>query len=478
MSAWWCCFLSGTATQGQRRPNVVFIAIDDLRPDLGCYGHPTVKSPNIDRIAAQGMVFDRAYCQQALCGPSRLSMLTSTHPDRFGIYGMSNHLEWRDTRQDLVSLPEQFRKHGYFTVNIGKTYDPRLGRDSAHSWSVPYIEPGGALYQLPEHRAAMKRLQEARWAGKPISQRRPVSERLPVPDTTYVDGSAAEKAIDFLENYREDEPFFMALGFVRPHLPFVAPKQYWDQYDPAQIRLADVAAPPQGMTQYTLSKYKEIFDYEVDRPISEEMSRELIHGYYACISYVDAQVGKVFRTLEEKGLLDNTIVVLWGDHGYKLGDYGEWAKHTNLELDARVPLIVRLPDRRPAGTTTNALVELVDVLPTLCEVANIPIPSTAEGVSLRPVLDNPQAKVRDFALTQYPRGNGVMGYSVRTDEWRYTEWQSDYGQFKVAELYDLSETPIEQVNVRSAHPEVVETHARMLREYLKNAVRWEGEASY
>lgn len=468
--------LTGCVGEGmERKPNVLFIAIDDLRPELSCYGKNDIVSPNIDKLADEGVVFTNAYCQQALCGPSRLSVMTGVHPDRVGVYAMSNKnkIEWRDTRKGIVSIPEQFRNYGYYAVGFGKIYDNRLGLDKAYSWDS-FTEGWKSMFASPENLEIIKQKKEAQSNGKPVP-RDPAFECYDTPDETYTDGANTNSAIGFIHEYSGDQPFFLAVGFSKPHLPFVAPKKYWDMYDPASISLSEYQDYPEGMSKFTLSPYKEIFDYEVASPVSKETALELRHGYYACVSYVDAQIGKLVQALEDKGELDNTIIVLWGDHGFKLGDFGEWAKATNLEIDVQAPLILRLPDKKGSGEANSALVELVDVMPTLCEAAGIPVPESAEGKSLLPVIGKPGKQVRNFALSQYPRGREAMGYSVRTPGWRYTEWINRFtGATIDSELYMIREGSMEIRNVIKEFPNESGEFSRLLHEYLDQAIKWEG----
>ena len=462
-----CLCLVVAATAVAKQPNVLFIAIDDLRPELGCYDHPMVKSPNIDRIAREGMVFDRAYCQQAVCGPSRLSLMTGVHLDRVKIYNMGTRIEWREERPGISSLSEQFRNAGWTAVGFGKIYDGRLGLDVGYSWDA-FTEGWKPKFARPDNRMFNK---------KQRGVRMPAVECADVPDQVYTDGSNARLAVNLIEQYDGEKPLFLAVGFCKPHLPFVAPKKYWDLYDRDAIVLPENKTAPTDCTEYTLSKYKEIFSYAVDRPISDETARELIHGYYACISYVDAQVGAVVDALEKKKMLENTIIVLWGDHGFKLGDYGEWAKNTNLEVDTRVPLMMSLPPdmAMERGAKTKSVVELVDLFPTLCEAAGLPVPDTVEGRSLLPVLRNPETSVKNFALSQFPHGD-CMGYSIRDSGWRYTEWRAlKGGEIKARELYDLRTSLVEDANVLNKYPEEASKRAAMLQDYLNQAITWDGD---
>ncbi len=461
-----------------KKPNLLFIAVDDLRPELACYGKSQIISPNIDRLAEEGVVFTRAYCQIPLCGPSRLSIMTGMHPDRLGNYGMSANkiIEWREHRPGITSLPEQFRKNGYYAIGFGKIYDNRLGLDIGYSWDK-FTQGWKGEYISPRAQELLAKAKADKKAGIEPMIIRPAVDYYDTPDETYTDGSNAQLAINFIDNYKSDKPFFLAVGFAKPHLPFVAPKKYWDMYDRKNIKLPEISTALKGFTEYTLSPYKEIESYINKSIIEEEKILELRHGYYASISYIDAQLGKIIKALEMKGEMDNTIIVLWGDHGFKLGDYGEWAKATNLEVDARVPLIVRLPGKKGAGLKSSALVELTDVLPTLCDAANITIPDGAEGRSILPLMEDPNAKIRDFALTQYSRNKAIMGYSMRTDKWRYTEWINPMTGKKIEEeLYKINDdTLMEEKNVEKEYASEVKKLSKILHDYIKNSVKWQGK---
>ena len=458
-----------------KQPNVLFIAIDDMRPELNSYGKSQIISPNIDKLANEGIVFTRAYCQVALCGPSRLSLMTGMHPDGIKNYGMSksNKIEWRDFRPGVTSIPEQFRKNGYFAIGFGKIYDNRLGVDENFSWDE-FNEGWKGKYISPRAKKILAEAKAARNAGKKPEITRPAVDYYDTADESYTDGNIAKLAVDFVNGYDSEKPFFLAVGFNKPHLPFVAPKKYWDLYEREKIKLPEYLKPPKEKTPYTLSPYKEIEDYISKTIIDEAKIKELRHGYYACVSYVDAQIGKIINALIEKGELENTIIVLWGDHGFKLGDYGEWAKATNLEVDARVPLIFRLPAKENAGTKVATPVELTDIMPTLCDVANIKTPSNAEGESLLPLFFNPEADFRPFALTQYARKE--MAYSIRTKEWRYTEYVNKKSYETIEqELYRIDDqTLMEDENVEGKYPNVVKEMSKILHDYIKTAPKWDG----
>jgi iduronate 2-sulfatase len=351
-----------------------------------------------------------------------------------------------------------------------------MGLDIGYSWDQ-FTEGWKGKYVSPRAKAILARAEEDIAAGMEPDVIRPAVDFYDTPDETYTDGSNARLAIDFIYNHSGDQPYFLAVGFAKPHLPFVAPKKYWDLYDRDSIELPEYDTPPEGITEFTLSPYKEIESYLNKSVINEEKILELRHGYYACVSYVDAQIGKIIKALEDKGELDNTIILLWGDHGFKLGDFGEWAKATNLEADARVPLILRLPSKNGAGLQIDAPVELVDVLPTLCDAAGIATPESVEGKSLLSFLCSPAGRFRDFALTQFRRSGTSMGYSIRTSEWRYTEWiDPKTGETRDEELYRINDEKLmEDRNLENEYPAEVSRLSKMLHDYLDTAIKWEGE---
>jgi len=424
------------------KPNILFIAVDDLRPELACYGRDYIKSPNIDRIAKQGMVFDRAYCQQAVCSPSRSSLLTGTRPDTTKVWDLVTH--FRDALPTVVTLPQHFKQNGYFVQGMGKIYHP--GYDDERSWSVPWQTPKAPTY-------AKVKSPDVADDDKPSKRKDgPAFEAGEVADNFYKDGMVAEMAVKTLSDLaKKSEPFFFAVGFAKPHLPFVSPKKYWDLYDPAQIKLAPNPYHPKDSPDYALTNSQELRNYwgiPAEGPMPDSLARQLKHGYYASVSYTDAQIGKVINELDRLGLTKNTIIVLWGDHGWKLGEHGEWAKHTNFENDTNAPLILSVPGMKNAGGHSNALVEFVDVYPTLSQLAGLPLPGHLEGTSLKPLLDTPNRPWKPAAFSQYPRGK-VMGYSMRTDRYRLTVWlgRNDHTHVDAIELYDHKVDPQENVNI-------------------------------
>jgi arylsulfatase A-like enzyme len=457
---------SAAATQG--KPNILFIAVDDLRPELACYGREYIKSPNIDRIAKQGMTFNRAYCQQAVCSPSRSSLLTGTRPDTTKVWDLVTH--FRDALPDVVTLPQNFRQNGYFVQGIGKIYHP--GYDDPRSWSTPWQTPKAPTY-------AQLQTAEVKDEDKPKKKDGPAFESADVPDNFYKDGMVADQAAGILrELSKKPDPFFFAVGFAKPHLPFVSPKKYWDLYDQAQIKLAPNPFHPKDAPEYALTNSSELRNYvgmPADGPIPDNLARQLKHGYYASVSYTDAQIGKVLDELDRLGLSKNTIIVLWGDHGWKLGEHGEWCKHSNVENDTNAPLLLSVPGMKNAGAHSDALVEFVDIYPTLSELAGLPLPNHLEGVSFKPLLGDPKRAWKRAAFSQYPRNPGgrhLMGYSVRTDRYRFTVWvdRNDHSKIDAKELYDHQTDPQENTNIAKdpANAALVE---RLLEQWRKG---WQG----
>ncbi|MBL8811216.1 MAG: sulfatase-like hydrolase/transferase [Planctomycetaceae bacterium] len=453
----------------QRRPNVLFIAVDDMRCELGCYGASHVKSPNIDRLAASGVCFQRAYCQQAVCNPSRVSLLTGLRPDSTRVWDLVT--EMRTVMPDVVTLPQHFRQNGYRSVAYGKIFHNPF--PDAASWDEPTHNAEGVVAYSEENRerlAAHRR--QMRASGKSQDaidrMRGPATEIQEQPDEMNFDGRQTSDALTKMRELASGEsPFFLAVGYIRPHLPFITPKPYWDLYDRASIPLAANPQMPKGMPAvafgdrsfggfYELRGYMDYADAPspFDKPLTEQQQRELRHGYYASVSFVDAQVGRLLAGLDELGLTDNTIVVLWSDHGWKLGEHGGWCKQTLFELDTRAPLMMRVPGAKANESSCSALVEFVDVYPTLCELADLPVPSTLQGSSLKPLLDGTASKVKDAAFSQFPRkqnGKDYMGYAMRTERYRYVEWlDAVTGEVRARELYDHDNDSQEDVNIADA----------------------------
>jgi arylsulfatase A-like enzyme len=448
--------LSAAAAAIPARPNILFLAIDDLRPELGCYSVPVVQSPNIDRLAKTGLVFDRAFCQHAVCSPSRSSLLTGTRPDTTKVWDLSTH--FRKALPDVVALPQLFKKHGYFTQAMGKIY--HHGYDDPVSWSVPTAFP-----RAPH--GAERAPVDPDVVSTKASRRGPPFGSPDVADNQLHDGELADLAVAALgELKKKDQPFFLAVGFIKPHLPFIAPKKYWDLYDRAQIPLAPNPFPPQDAPAYAIVPGGELRSYAgvpAGRHLPDDYARQLKHGYFAAVSYMDAQVGRVLAELERLDLREKTIIILWGDHGWKLGEHDAWAKHSNVENDTRAPLLISVPGMANAGKHTRALVEFVDVYPTLAQLAGLPLPKHLEGVSLQSLLNNPQGSVKAAAFSQFPRTVGkqsLMGYTMRTERYRLTRWvnRADHTKVAAVELYDHQTDPQENTNVANdpAHKALVE----------------------
>lgn len=508
------------------KPNVLFIAVDDLRPELGCYGSPLARTPHLDTLAGNGLLFSRAYCQQAICGPSRASLMTGARPESIRV--IHNNAYFRELNPDIVTLPQHFRANGYETVYCGKIFHGRM-TDEERSWSrkpawgrVSFTRPklpGG--YALPENQAAIKK-NRARMIAKYGGQAAwglihgPAYECADVPDQAYMDGYNTDLAIATMKEMlgKGGKPFFLALGFYKPHLNFIAPKRYWDLYDPAKISPAENAhAPEDGAAMGLHASFELRTRHGIPKsgPIGPELARTLRHAYLACTSYVDAQIGRMIDAVEEAGIRDNTIIVVWGDHGWHLGDMGIWGKATNYEIATRVPLIIWTPGmpEKNRGRTTDALVELIDLYPSLCDLAGISLPPHLEGRSFKPLLRDPACPWKKAAFSQYPNPalrewagnplspgmretffgplirevevrianqqkgrwdrdffeNHLMGYAMRTERYRLVVWRDrrrpEADPFFV-ELFDCRADPGETRNIAGKNPQLT---ARLLAEF-------------
>jgi iduronate 2-sulfatase len=447
-----------------RKPNVLFIAIDDLANALGCYGDPVAKTPHMDRLAASGVRFDRAYNQIPLCNPSRASLMTGRRPDATQVFDLDRH--FREALPDVVTLPQLFKNNGWFTARVGKIYHYDVpkgigtdGLDDKPSWQV-VVNPKGRDV-----------LEEAKITN-PIPTK-PVSAALSWlaadgADDEQTDGMIASEAIKLLEQHR-DEPFFLGVGFFRPHTPFVAPKKYFDMHPLETMRLpyapaddrADIPVP-------AFAHNNPVPNYGLD----ELTCRKALQAYHACVSFVDVQVGRLLDALDRLHLADNTIVVLWSDHGYHLGEHhGVWQKRTLFEQGARAPLIIRAPMAKGNGQECRRVVEFVDIFPTVADIAALPPPPHLDGRSLRPLLDDPLSAWDGAAITQILRPaddrlpQQVMGRSIRTERWRYTEWN---GGEAGAELYDHASDPLEFRNLARDPDAVAKAVMQQLHTRLKD----------
>lgn len=450
-----CVLGSVVRMEAADRPNVLLICVDDLKPVLGCYGDQQARTPAIDGLAARGVRFERAYCNQAVCSPSRNSLMTGLRPQTLGIYDLGTH--FRLAVPDAVTLSQHFRQQGYVAEGLGKILHTGHGNvDDPASWSVPSWRARGPAYAVDRNAADSDAGRDAKGAAW---------EAADVADTQYADGQTAVEAIRRLRVAKErGTPFFLAVGFLKPHLPFVAPQKYWDLYERKSFVVAERQMAPEGAPGYAGQAGGELRNYRgipARGVLPEEQQRTLIHGYYAAMSYMDAQAGLVLDELERLGLVDNTIVVLWGDHGWHLGDHGMWCKHTNYEQAARIPLLVAGPGV-PRGAVSRSLVETVDVYPTLAELAGLTVPLQVEGRSFAGVLREPDRPHREHAIHVYPRTvperGSVLGRAIRTERYRLVEWKAPGVPAAEAdlELYDYEADPEETRNHAGEQPEVVQ----------------------
>ena len=458
-----------------KRPNVLLICVDDLKPLLGCYGDRVVKSPNIDRLAKRGMVFESAYCNQAVCAPSRNALLTGSRSTTLGIYNLGTN--FRKAVPNAVTLPQYFMRNGWRTEAIGKIFHVGHGNhEDPASWSVPHVHEKVVDYALPQgtDKNQITR-EEAYFSNTQLDQiknlpRGAAYENADVPDDTYADGRIADEAIRRLQSAKDKptEPLFLAVGFVKPHLPFCAPKKYWDIYDRADFKLAERRTPPEDAPSYAPQFGGELRQYSgiPERgEIPDDLQRTLIHGYHASISYMDAQLGRVLDELDRLKMSDNTIIVLWGDHGWHLGDHGMWCKHTNYEQANRIPMLIVAPGvtKRKTHVQPRSPKRLISI-PRCAELAGLPkpkVPQQLDGVSLVPVLRKPKTSVKDHVTHVFPRGQR-LGRAVRTERYRLVEWKVAGALADTAdlELYDYKTDPGETRNLAVEKPDVVKKLAR------------------
>ena len=471
------------AKEETKKPNILFISVDDLRTSLGAYGDTIVISPNIDKLALEGITFRETFCQSAVCAPSRASMMTGLRPDSTRVWHLGD--KFREINPNAVTMPQYFSKYGYHTVNIGKIFHNYM--PDSISWDEPDLRPkrylkkewlerdGETFYISEAVNKSQERKRDSLLKLKPIRyadgwNTGPAWEAANVHDTLYYDGAQTKLAKQTLSRLSKlDKPFFMGLGFFRPHLPFAVPKTYWDLYDANKIPLPNNPEIPKDAPIYSMNSMYELRSYDgfshIDHPVSsyrmnEDTIRLLRHGYYASVSYVDKLIGDLISHLKEIGLYENTIIVIFGDHGWKLGDHNSWGKMTNYNIDLKVPLIIRSPKQKNKGVQTHAISELVDVFPTLCDLAEIDIPNYMQGISLVPLIEKPKLKWKQAAFSQFHRrpkesadGERYMGYSLNTKKYHYIEWYDwnhktgTKGKLKGTELYDREHDPYEKVNI-------------------------------
>ena len=465
------------------KPNVLFISIDDLRPTLGAYGDSLATTPNIDYLASEGMTFRQTFSQCAVCAPSRASLMTGLRPDSTRVWHLGD--KFREINPQTVTMPQYFSKFGYHTVNLGKIFHNYM--PDSISWDEPDLRPArylqddwlgrdGETFYISEEvaksqivkRDSLLKLRPVRYADGWNTG--PAWEAADVHDTMYYDGAlTALTKRKLTQLVKMDKPFFMGLGFFRPHLPFTAPKKYWDLYDPNVIPVASNPEIPEGAPLLSMNSMYELRHYDgfghIGHPTSDftmnkDTAKILKHGYYASVSYVDALLGDLISHLKTLNIYENTIIVVWGDHGWKLGDHNSWGKMTNYNIDLQVPLIIKHPNQQSKGVQTFELTELVDMFPTICELANIPIPDYMQGNSLVPLLEAPTRPWKKAAFSQFHRrprvsadGGRYMGYSMNTREHHYIEWyhwNHDVGlkgEFVSSELFDRVNDPHEKVNI-------------------------------
>ncbi|MEY3395832.1 MAG: hypothetical protein RL346_2069 [Verrucomicrobiota bacterium] len=460
LSACLAVISSGIAAE---KPNVLLICVDDLKPLLGCYGNKVIKTPNIDSLAARSVIFENAYCNQAVCAPSRNALMTGLRPDTIGIYDLETN--FREAVPNAVTIPQAFMKAGYKTSALGKIMHVGHGnKEDAASWSTPHWSPKAPPYALAANIKIHRQLKG--------TERGPATESADVPDDFYGDGKTTLETIKRLREYGKfpNQPFFLAFGLTRPHLPFVAPKRYWDLYKRADINLAEFRKAPENAPPFAGQEGGELRRYHhmpAKGALPDDLQRELIHGYYAATSYADSQIGLVLKALDDLDLTKHTIIILWGDHGWHLGDHGFWCKHTNFEQATHIPFLIALPGNRTGeGKRTRAFVETVDLYPTLCELAEIPAPPELDGQSLANILRNPELSNKTHAFHVYPRST-KLGRAIRTSGYRFVEWKVPGAprESAVLELYDMKNDPLETRNIAANDLATIKVMQEILAHY-------------
>ncbi len=463
-----------------KKMNVLFIAVDDLRPELGCYGKEYMHTPNIDKLASEGRMFRNHFVHSAICGPSRNTLLSGQRTLNWDFW--KNMRESDSKPDEIISLPQLFKENGYKTVGIGKiSHEPGGVIDSLqkiyevpYSWNKSYApvgewkDPWKAFFAY----AGGKAKEYGYGRGNDTYKHYPF-EAADVSDNGYPDGLNAEEAIKQLQELK-DTTFFLAVGFYKPHLPFNAPKKYWDMYDPDEIPDSDFKHNPEGITSYFLygpdDKGSEPRRYSWPNDssryqITEDRAKILKHGYAACVSYTDAQIGKVMAALTKLGLDNNTVVVLWGDHGWHLGEYGIWGKHTNFDIALRSPLIIKLPEMKAPGVYTNSIVETVDIFPTLADICGLPIPDhiIGNGTSFKRVIYDPSIKIKKYSFSERDF-YGRHGTTIRNEQYRLLINVDNNGDTTDIALFDNFESPMPHTNIADHNPEIVKKFIQKLKE--------------
>lgn len=414
-----------------KKPNILFIAVDDLRPELNCYGADQINSPNLDKLAAESALFNRAYCNVPVCGASRASLLTGARPTRHRFIDFSTKKD--DDMPDAISLPMVFKKNGYTTISNGKVYHHE--KDDQKAWDRIWRPDGNVRDYLLDENIQLNTREGKRGAA---------FEKANVNDTAYFDGKIANKGIEDLQQLKKSEkPFFLALGFMKPHLPFNAPTKYWEMYDGNKITLPENYEQPKTIPTQAYHNFGELRSYDAipeKGDLNNELARKLIHGYYASVSYVDAQIGRVLEELKRLGMAENTIVVLWGDHGYNLGNHKMWCKHCTFESSMRVPLLVKVPGLTK-GQKLEDITEFVDIYPSLCELAGIDAPDHLEGASFVSLLKG-EIRNKDYAVSKFKDAVALIKGNLF-----YTEWTDDQGVAYARMLFDHTTDPLELDNL-------------------------------
>ena len=469
--------------KSSKKPNILFISIDDLRPTLGAYGDATAITPNIDQLASEGMTFRQTFTQVAVCAPSRASLMTGVRPDSTRVWHLGD--KFREINPNAVTMPQYFAKYGYHTVNLGKIFHNYM--PDSISWHEPDLRPtqykrddwlkrdGETFYIDEEINRSQVRKRDSLLKLRPIRyadgwNTGPAWEAADVHDTLYYDGAQTELAKKTLSRVSKmDKPFYMGLGYFRPHLPFAVPKKYWELYDPEKIPLAKNPDVPVNAPVHTMNSMYELRHYDgfnkIGHPQSsyrmpKDTTRILKHGYYASVSYVDALLGDLIAHMKKIGIYENTIIILWGDHGWKLGDHNSWGKMTNYNIDLQVPMIIRYPNQENRGKQTYELTELIDMFPSLCELTGIETPEYMQGTSFIPLIKEPKREWKSAAFSQFHRrprhssdGKRYMGYSINTKKYHYIEWYAwnsktgIRGELKHTELFDRINDPNEKANI-------------------------------
>lgn len=503
----WATFSCSSPTDVVK-PNILFVSIDDLRPTIGAYDDSVAITPNLNRLASEGMTFRQMFCQSSVCAPSRASLMTGLRPDSTRVWHLGD--KFREINPSTVTMPQYFSRFGYHTVNIGKIFHNYM--PDSISWDEPDLRPtkylrsewlgrdGETFYISEEVNKSQKVKRDSLLKLKPFRyadgwNTGPAWEAADVHDTMYYDGAQTELAKKVLTRLAEgEEPFYLGLGYFRPHLPFAAPKKYWDMYDPDKIPLAPNSALPINAPLFSLNSMYELRNYDgfghIGHPTSTyrmslDTARILKQGYYASVSYIDVLLGDLLNHLKELGIYENTIIIVWGDHGWKLGDHNSWGKMTNFNIDLQVPTIIRYPGQKKKGYETYAITELIDIFPSLCELAGLEVPEYIQGTSFVPLLTNPDLQWKKAAFSQFHRrpkvaadGGRYMGYSINTVEYHYIEWYTwdqisgTRGDYVTAELYARLSDPYETINIvgKVEYTEVVKNLSLQLAEGWRKAI--------